>query len=288
MIHSFLSSWPLFHNAYLAGWLIGVLLSLLGVLVIARDQIFIGAAVSQASMLGIAVGMWLGSAMTMDQQSWWRSDVFHAGMGGLFAVIAALITAGGGKTGGRETHEAITGWVFLLSVSFSVLILSHSPHGREEVTRLLSSTIIGATRTDVWLFAILTAVTGAAVARWHRPILLLVMDPEMAQAVGLRTGRWETLFSAWLGMVVGFSIRVSGVVYTFASLVLPALIAKNICREARSLFLVAPAVALLTGVFAFVLANHLDSPPGQMTTACLCVVLTCAWILRRVRSTLEG
>ena len=49
MIGRFLESWPLFHNAYLGGWLIGVLLATLGVLVVARDQIFIGAAISQAS-----------------------------------------------------------------------------------------------------------------------------------------------------------------------------------------------------------------------------------------------
>ena len=31
MIASFLASWPLFHDAYLAGWAIALLLSLLGV-----------------------------------------------------------------------------------------------------------------------------------------------------------------------------------------------------------------------------------------------------------------
>ena len=70
MIASFLDSWPLFQHAYVSGWLIGILLSLIGVLVVARDQIFIGAAVSQASLLGIAVGIWLGSLITLDHQSW--------------------------------------------------------------------------------------------------------------------------------------------------------------------------------------------------------------------------
>lgn len=287
MIHNFLSSWPLFHNTYLSGWLIGVLLSLVGIFVIARDQIFIGAAVSQASLLGIATGMWIGSALALDPQSWWRSDIFHAGLGGCFAVLAAVLTAGGGRGGNRASYEAITGWVFLLSASFSTLILSHSPHGREEAVRLLSSTIIGATRTDVWIFAILTAATAVALARWYRPILLVVLDPEMAQAVGLRTQRWDILFAVWLGAAVGFSTRVSGVVYTFAVLVLPPLIAQHLCREARSLFLLSPTIALLTGIGAFVLANHFDSPPGQMAAACLSVLFAATWSLRRVRSLLS-
>lgn len=282
MIDSFLSSWPLFHNAYLAGWLIGLVLSLIGVLVVARDQIFLGATVSQASMLGITVGMWLGSWITLDEQSVWRSDVFHAITGGIFAVLAALFTARGSRAGGQETHEAITGWVYLLSISLSILLMSHSPHGLEEVYRLLSSTIIGATRTDVWIFATMALFAIITLSLLHRPALLLVMDPEMARAVGLRVGFWEAMLSVWLGLTVGFSLRVSGVVYTFACLVLPSLVAKSMCREVRSMFFCAPVVAVGSAVAAFVLANYYDYPPGQMAAACLCLLVALMWAFRSV------
>jgi ABC-type Mn2+/Zn2+ transport system permease subunit len=58
--------------------------------------------------------------------------------------------------------------------------------------------------------------------------------------------------------------------YTFGCLVLPPLLAKRLCREVRSMFLVAPLMSLAMGVPGFVLANHLDSPPAQMTVALLC------------------
>jgi hypothetical protein len=67
--------------------------------------------------------------------------------------------------------------------------------------------------------------------------------------------------SAWLGLAVGLSIRSAGMLYTFGCLVLPALVAKNICREVRPMFVVAPAVAVGTATVGFVLANHYDDPP---------------------------
>lgn len=280
MIAEFLASWPLFHNAYLSGWLIGVLLSLLGVLVIARDQIFLGAAVSQASALGIAVGMVFGSWMTLDEQSWWRSHVFYGFMGGVFSVTAALVTSHKGNSWGRDSHEAVTGWIFLFSLSAAVLLLAHSPHGLEEVHSLLTSTIIGAKSSDVWIFSLLTLVTIGGLLFYYQQALLVVIDPEMARAVGLRVEHWNMAFSIWLGSVVGFSIHVSGVVYAFACLVLPALIAKNLSRELRSLFCLAPLIALSTGGCAFVLANHYDYPPGQTATACLCLLLFMVWVFR--------
>ena len=282
MIENFLSSWTLFHNTYLAGWLIGLLLSLVGVLVVARDQIFIGAAVSQASTLGIALAMWIGGLAATGPLSSLRSDGFLSIMAVGFSVIAALITGPGGETA-RESHEAITGWVFLASASLSILIVSRSPHGLEEIHRLLSSSIIGATRGDVWTFGTLAGLAALFLFTAHRRVLLFAMDPVMAAAVGMRIARWGAFTHAWLGLAVGLSIRSSGMLYTFGCLVLPALVAKNLCREVRPMFLVAPLVALGMGAVGFVLANQYDYPPAQMTVALLSLLLTIAWLLRRLR-----
>jgi ABC-type Mn2+/Zn2+ transport system permease subunit len=282
VIEEFLSSWPLFQNTYLVGLSIALLLSLVGVLAVARDQIFIGAAISQASTLGIALAMWIGVWAAPATLPWFRSDGFLSSMAVAFSVIAALITTRGGEEL-RESHEAITGWVFLVSASLSILIVSHSPHGLEEIHRLLASSIIGATRADVWGFGALAGLTALFLAATHRRILLFLMDPAMAAAVGMNIVRWAMLISALLGLTVGLSIRSSGMLYTFGCLVLPALIAKNICREVRPMFLVAPLVALMTGAIAFVLANHYDYPPAQMTVALLSLLLVMAWLFRRLR-----
>jgi ABC-type Mn2+/Zn2+ transport system permease subunit len=283
VIQEFLSSWPLFHNAYLSGWLISILLSLVGVLVVARDQIFLGAAVSQASALGVATGMLFGGWLTHNEESWWRSHVFYGVMGGLFSVLAALLSTHTSKSNRQESHEAITGWVFLFSLSASVLLMSHSPHGLEEVRSLLTSTIIGARGADVWIFACLTLITIVGVYLYHRPALLVVMDPEMAQAVGLKVARWNAAISVWLGVLVGFSIHVSGVVYAFACLVLPALVAKNLSREVRTMFFLSPIIALGVSVVAFIFANHYDFPPGQTATVGLCLCLLGVWTIRFLR-----
>jgi ABC-type Mn2+/Zn2+ transport system permease subunit len=281
MIQSFLSSWPLFYQSYLTGWLVSLLLSIIGVLVVARDQIFIGAAVSQASTLGIALTMWASVVFRLDQFSWLQSDVFFSAMAVIFSILAASITGHGAETG-KESHEAITGWVFLISASLSILVVSHSPHGLEEIHRLLSSSIIGATTSDIWSFSFLTLLTISLILLFYRKILLFTLDPSMASAIGMKMKIWSLTTSAWLGLAVGLSIRASGMLYTFGCLVLPALVAKNLCREVRHMFLVAPVVAILVGITGFVLANSYDYPPGQMTVTLYCLLLVLVWIFRRV------
>jgi ABC-type Mn2+/Zn2+ transport system permease subunit len=198
-----------------------------------------------------------------------------------FSVLAASLTGRAGEIG-KESHEAITGWVFLISASLSILIVSHSPHGLEEIHRLLSSSIIGATVIDIWTFSTLTLLTAALLLFLHRKILLFTLDPSMAVAVGMKISHWNLMTAAWLGLAIGLSIRASGMLYTFGCLVLPAVVAKNLCRQVRSMFFVSPAVAVGTGVIGFILAHYYDYPPAQLTVALLCFLLMIAWLLRRL------
>jgi zinc/manganese transport system permease protein len=282
VIESFVASWPLFHDVYIAGVLIALLLSLVGVAVVVRDQIFLGAAVSQASLLGIAAGIWAGGAVMGTSLEWLASDTTHSALGGLFAVTGSLAVAAA-ATRLRETREALTGWLFLAGSSIAVLIVAGSPHGMAEVNRLLSSTIIGASDADVAIFVALLAATLAVLVLRMRPLLLVLTDPETAAACGIPVSRWDHAMAVWLGLAVAWSIHVSGMIFTFGCLVLPALVAKSLVREVRSLFFVAPVVALVASSAAFVVANEYDLPPGQLAVAMLCVVQAAAWTVRGVR-----
>lgn len=280
MSDGLLASWALFGDTYLAAWAIAVLLSLVGVWVVARDQIFLGAAVSQASTLGTAVALWIQGVAIGHSLG---GDVLTF----LFAVMASIATAllsSRDPGPGRESPEAITGWVFLVGGSVPVIMMAHDPHGLEQVHRLLFSSILGASRIDVFLFGAL-GIGMALVAAWlHRPLILFAMDPEMAVAVGLGRRRWQAGTAIALGLSVGLSIHSAGMIYSFGCLVLPALVARNLCREVAPMLWIAPAVGLVSAVAAFVVADAWDVPPAQLTVALLCGLYGLAWGARAVRA----
>jgi ABC-type Mn2+/Zn2+ transport system permease subunit len=283
VIADFLDSWALFQTTYLAGWLIAALLGLVGVWVVARNQIFLGVAVAQASTLGIAAALWLGGLGAAAGLSWLRSDLLAATLAVAASMATALLTAREAAPG-RESPEAVTGWVYLLAASLPVLMLAKSPHGLEEVHKLIFSTILGASAVDLWVFAALGIATALVVARLHHRLLLFALDPEMAVAVGMRRARWNVGVALWLGLAVGLSIRVSGTLYTFGCLVLPALVAKNMAREIRPLLLLAPALALAAAAVGFFLAHVVDVPPAHSTVALLCAALLVSWAMRASRA----
>jgi zinc transport system permease protein len=271
----FLASWSLFWPSYLAGWAIAALLAGIGVWVVARREVFLGAAVSQASALGIALALSLGA---WSGAHWLEGDGASAGLAIAAAVATALVSARGGGPG-RESAEGIVAWIFLLAASLPTLLLAHSAHGLEEIHRLAFSTLLGAQPGDLWLLGALLAATALGALRFRDPLLLVALDGETAAAFGVPRRRLVVGAAVWLGICVGFAMRVSGMLYAFGCLVLPALVARRLARESRPLVWLAPAIALGAALPGFVIAHVMDVPPAQMTVTLLCAALALAWAL---------
>lgn len=274
MITSFLQSWALFHWTYLGALLLAVALGTFGVLVVLRGQVFVAAAVAQASVLGVAVSFALG---------WVPAGVAATALSGAAALATARRRVRGG-TGGDE----ITGWLFLLCAALGILVLARLPVGLKQVQSLAASTVIGLTAADAALFGALAAAVLALVAVARSRLVLFVTDPTMAAAVGMRPARWSVGLALALGIGTGLALRATGLLFTFGCLVLPALIAKNLCREIAPMFWVAPLVAVAATLAGFVVAHHLDFPPGQMIVALLAAGLVLAWGWRAARGWLWG
>jgi ABC-type Mn2+/Zn2+ transport system permease subunit len=271
--------WDLFRDFYIAGWLSSVLLALAGVYVVARNQVFLGAALSQASTLGLACAYALATAWG-SAQPWLETHEFLTALGMAFPVAAAFLAAGGHWA--PETQEALCAWIFLGASSLSVLIASYDPHGLEKMQSLVfSSTIIASKSEHVFGFAAMALATAAAAALARDRLALLAMDPAMAAAVGMRVRRWSAWVHIWLGLVIGFSLHVAGTLYTFGCLVLPALVAKNLVRESRPVFLLAPAIALATTLIGLPLAHHRDLPPALLPVGILSAMLALTWLRPR-------
>ncbi len=253
MWEDFILSWELFAEAWLTGWILAVLLTIVGVVLVAQRQAFVGVAAAQFTTLGIALALWVGEAFHL--YSGGHGLVWSSGI--LFAILACVSLA----FAGRESQLLV--WLYLAGASGSVLVLSQSPHGLEELQRLMLSSVIGADWVDVGVFG-LGCVLAILVCRLRgRTILLVATDPVTAAALGIRTRTWRIGIALVAGTVLGASIHATGVLFVFGKLVLPVFAAINIARTMRTLLWLAPTLSLMTSLCAFMIANHHDLPPAQ-------------------------
>jgi ABC-type Mn2+/Zn2+ transport system permease subunit len=231
----------------------------------------------------VATALWLGGSAAAQRLSWLESDATAATLAVAASVATAWLVARGGETRLQST-EGVTGWVFLLAASVPVLMLANSAHGLEEIQRLMFSTLLSASGADLVLFLALAVATVLATLALHPRLMLFSMDPEMAAAAGMRRRVWRGAMALWLGVAVGLSMRTAGMLYAFGCLVLPALIARNLCREVRPMLLAAPGIALGAALLGFSVAHGFDLPPAHTTIGLLCLGLPAAWAVRALRA----
>ena len=167
---------PFMRAALLAGCAAGAVCALIGVYVVLNRIVFLGAALAQLSAAGIAFGFLFGIHATAPAI--------------LFAVVGVLILSL--RPGAsRIPADGILGIVFAVGWAASVLMVSRSAQGAEELNFMLQGNILTATHGDVRVLIWLLAGIGALHVLFARPFVFVSFDPETAQTLGLSTRFWR-------------------------------------------------------------------------------------------------
>lgn len=268
MIDSFFESWGLFGGMYLSGMGGAALLSFVGIYLVARNQIFAGAAIAQSSTLGLAISLLCHNSSYV--------------MSIIPALVTCLIIVLGDQKNSQKGSERIIGWIFLFCMSMSILVVAHSPHGLENVSSLMSSGLIHAGGQEALTLWSLFIVMIILVKVFYKELIMIMTDLEMAKAVGLEVTRWLLIIALVLGFCIGTSVQSTGVLFSFSCLVLPAMAARHFCRTTKSVFFVTPLIAI-GGVFlSLVVANHYDLPNDQTSCVSLCTLVLISWLKTQV------
>lgn len=278
---AFIQTWSLFHQTYITGWIVAVLLSLCGIVVVLRDQIFLGVSVAQASTVGVALSLWIAAFLGIDREQSSFFWILEAGAATFAAIAAVVPPILKGKSKLRLTVESVNGWIFLAGGAAAILIVAKAPFGLHEVEQILSAGLLGSEWREVSLFGGLLAITFVFVLLFRFRLLLGLLDAGFARSLGI--GSWLEFFSfLWVGLMLGFSLRVAGLIYTFGFLVLPAMSARELSKSPLQLLWVAPLFALVSSALGFILASALDVPITHMAVFVASVLAFFAFLFRFV------
>jgi ABC-type Mn2+/Zn2+ transport system permease subunit len=267
-----IDAWSLFADAWLSSWCAAGLLGLLGVAVVAREQVFLGAAMAQAATAATALALFLGAGAASLAALHLETPLAIAA-----ATAVAFVT-------GRGHRESAIALVFIGGSAMALLLVAQVPHGLQEVQRLTASSMVGASRVDTVVLAVACILLATAVLRWRAVLVTWLLDPAFAAAVGLRLPRLEALLAVVLGLSVGWTLQVGGLLFVLGGLVLPALAARSLARELGTALLLAPLLAVVLAVIGSTVSHFYDLPPAQSTVALWALIALLAATVGRWRT----
>lgn len=261
----------LWREPMLAGLLAAAVLSYLGVFIVLKRMVFVSAALSQISGVGVATAFWVGSFVGIDPHAhspiplWlepsWFSLAFACG-------AAALVSL---RPGHRKLqNETIVGLGYVVS-SALVLAILNSPRIAQEahaVGDILFGNAVTVPRQQIAALAAAGLVALAVHALFFKELLYVSYDPETAAVQGVGTVRWEILLNVTAAIVISVATRAVGALPVFAFTVLPPAAALMLTERMRSTV----ALSIAFGVVAAAVGYYLSWVEAMPTGATMVVV----------------
>ena len=169
----------------------------LGRQVLERGIVFLDLAIAQLAVTGAIAMHLLGAEADWAVQT----AALSAALLGAFALHRC-------EQRWPDTQEAVIGATFVVTASLVLLLLAGAPHGGEYLQDVLAGQILWVTADQLVLAAVVSA--GVLVLWW-----------------GFHDRLGGGLFYALFAIAVTVSVQLVGVYLVFASLILPALVAKR-------------------------------------------------------------
>jgi zinc transport system permease protein len=274
-LRSFLEAREIWDIPLAASLVAGALLGFLGVYVVLRRVVFVSAALTQLSTLGL-VG-------TLLVEEWWHIETEHASeqitVAMAFSAAGALALAA--LRPRRLPAEAAVGAAWVVASSFVVLGASFLVHAAHDLGGLVFGNAVAVPKLDLW---ILLAVTGAFAlvhTLFEKEIRFTSFDPDTARASGLDVRAWDAVLFLMIGLAIPAAARALGALPVFAFLTLPASAALLLGLRLRAALAVATALGVLAAGAGYVASWMLELPTGATMVALAGAFVLPGLVLRR-------
>ena len=132
-------------------------------------------------------------------------------------------------------QEALIGIIYAVSAAASILVLSRSAEGGEELKTLLVGHLLFVDWTEVGTVFLLYSAVGSVFWLFRKPLLLISIDPDLAFSKGLRVRLWDFLFYSAFGLVVTSSTELAGVLLVSTKVFRASLICLSSSADGRGM-----------------------------------------------------
>lgn len=220
-------------NALMVGTLVALLAGAIGYFVVLRGQSFATHMLSQVGFPGAAAGVLAHTSPV-------------AGLI-VFCVAGALGVSWTGRSvdAGRRSEAAAVGSILAFSIALGLLFIRLYAGSAQGIFGFLFGTILGISDQDVLLTAATTLAGLAVMAVIGRPLLFASVDPDAAEARGVRVRAISIVFLILVALSVAVTVQVVGTLLIFALLVTPAAAAQRLTARPGLGLAVTIAMSLL-------------------------------------------
>jgi zinc transport system permease protein len=264
--------YPFLIRGFLCVLVLAPILGGLSHLVVTRRMAFFSAALGQAALTGVAIGLLLGEPL-------------NAPYGGMFGFCLlgtlAMVYVKRHATLPPDTLIGVF-HALTLGLGLCLLVAVTRQFNVHQVESVLFGSLLTVTDGDLALLVGVGLFVGIMLAREYNQLLLDSLSPSLASVAGAEPTYLEYLFAVLLTVSIVVSLKIIGALLVEALVVVPAAAARNVARGARSYLLWSVAIAFTAGVGGLGISTRLLVPTGGAVVLAVSVIFFITLFGRRL------
>jgi ABC-type Mn2+/Zn2+ transport system permease subunit len=282
----------LFPYAILGSILAGIICSFLGVFVVSQRAVFLGAALTQVSIAGVAFSFL--HLINLEQliastfgitaiENSFLHHFEHTFFSLLFAIIAVLIFSQSYKQK-LLTQDSTLGIIFVIAIAIRIIFIQKSPIAEvSEIESILKGDILFIGMSEFYTLLVILISVFLIFMLFYKQLKFVTFDAETATAHGLKAQLWLLLFYLTVGVGISLTTRFVGDVFTFAFLILPASVGILLASRVSRVFLIAIFVGAIVPPISIYIAFILDVSSGPTAVVIAFIVVVSIYILKKIK-----
>jgi zinc transport system permease protein len=244
--------YPFLIRGFLCVLVLAPILGGLSHLVVTRRMAFFSAALGQAALTGVAIGLLLGEPL-------------NAPYGGMFG-FCLLTTLGMVYVKRHATlpPDTLIGvfHALTLGLGLCLLVALTRQFNVHQVESVLFGSLLTVTDADLLLLVAVGVIVAILLVREYNKLLLDSLNPPLATVSGADSAFLEYFFAVILTVSIVVSLKVIGALLVEALVVVPAAAARNVAGSTRSYLAWSILVAFLAGAGGLAISTKLLVPTG--------------------------
>ena len=263
-----------FVRGLLAVLLLAPLLGGMSHLVVARRLSFFSAALGQAALTGLTIGLLLGEPL-------------NGAYGGIFGfcALSALAMVYVKRHAALPTDTLVGVFLSLtLGLGICLLVAATKRFNIHQIEAVMFGSLLTVTDVDLGLLAGIGVAVGAVLAWVYNDLLLDSLDPPLARVAGVRSTILDYLFVLLLTAAIVVSLKIIGALLIEAMVVVPAAAARNVARTTRAYLVISVVTAWVAGIGGLFVSSRYLVPSGGAVvlamSALFFLTLAIAWARR--------
>ena len=236
-------------NALLAILISAPVFALIGTMVVNKKMAFFSDAIGHSALCGIAVGVVFGFTNRS------LSMVIFAV---LFSLLLNLVKD-------RTTYGADTIISVFASVAMSLGLVLLSKGGNfNKYSSYLIGDILSITRTEILSLAVCLVLVIVFWIFSYNALSSDNLNRSLARSKGINGKLYDYIFSAFIAVVIMFSIRWIGILLINSLIILPAASSRNIAQNTRTYHIWSVVFSLICGIAGLLVSYYQSIPSGPM------------------------